>query len=298
MNHPEHQYLKLLRDLVTVGEYRMDRTGVGTRSLFGYTLRFDLGQGFPLLTTKRIYWKTAFKEMLWMLSGGRNIRPLLEQNVHIWSDWPLQRYQNETGHAISKHEFERRILEDDHFAEKWGDLGPIYGYQWRHWPDGHGGYIDQIAQLMHLLKTQPASRRLLFEGWNVAELNNMALPPCHKTYQFFVSQETGTLSAALMQRSADAFLGLSWNIANLALLTHLLAEQCGYTPGEIVWFGGDVHIYSNHIEQAQLQIERTPRPLPRLILKRKPASLFDYGIDDVDITGYDPHPPIKAEVAV
>ncbi|MGI9212536.1 MAG: thymidylate synthase [Methylococcaceae bacterium] len=298
MNHPEHQYLKLLRDLVTIGEYRMDRTGVGTRSLFGYTLRFDLGQGFPLITTKRIYWKTAFKEMLWMLSGGRNIRPLLEQNVHIWSDWPLQRYRNETGHVISKHEFELRILEDAGFAEHWGDLGPVYGYQWRHWPDGHGGSIDQIAQLIHALKTQPASRRLLFEGWNVAELEHMALPPCHKTYQFFVSQETGTLSAALMQRSADAFLGLSWNIANLALLTHLLAEQCGYTPGEIVWFGGDVHIYSNHLEQARIQLERTPRPLPRLHLKRKPASLFDYSIDDMDIMGYDPHPPITAEVAV
>lgn len=298
MNHPEQRYLDLLRALLEQGEPRIDRTGVGTRALFGYTLRFDLAQGFPLLTTKQIYWKTAFRELLWMLSGGRNIRPLLQQNVRIWTDWPLQRYRNQTGESLSQDEFEQRILADDAFAAEWGDLGPVYGYQWRHWPDGQGGDIDQIACLVEALKTSPTSRRLLFEGWNVAQLDQMALPPCHKTYQFFVSLDTGKLSAALMQRSADAFLGLGWNIANLALLTHLLAEQCGYQPGEIVWFGGDVHLYNNHLEQARTQLARIPRPWPQLLIKRKPPSLFEYTLSDLDIQGYEPCPPIPAEVAI
>ncbi len=298
MNHPEQQYLDLLRELIGHGEHRPDRTGIGTLALFGRTLRFDLSQGFPLLTTKRIYWKTAFKEMLWMLAGERNIRPLLQKNVRIWTDWPLQRYRDQTGEVISQEDFEQRILDDEMFAGQWGDLGPVYGYQWRHWQDGQGNGIDQIQRLVHDLKTNPTSRRLLFEGWNVAELDQMALPPCHKTYQFFVSQQTGQLSAALMQRSADAFLGLGWNIANLALLTHLLAEQCGYLPGEIVWFGGDVHLYTNHLEQARVQIARTPRTWPTLLIKHRAATLFDYAISDFDILDYDPYPPIPAEVAV
>ncbi|MBM3203204.1 thymidylate synthase [Candidatus Woesearchaeota archaeon] len=298
MSHPERQYLDLLQALIEQGEFRSDRTGIGTLALFGRTLRFDLAEGFPLLTTKRVYWKTAFKEMLWMLAGERNIRPLLQKNVRIWTDWPLQRYRDQTGEALSQADFEQRILDDEIFAGQWGDLGPVYGYQWRHWPDGQGNGIDQIRKLVHDLKTSPTSRRLLFEGWNVADLDQMALPPCHKTYQFFVSQATGKLSAALMQRSADAFLGLGWNLANLALLTHLLAEQCGYTPGEIVWFGGDVHLYTNHLEQARIQLARTPGPWPTLHIKRKPASLFDYDISDFELENYDPHPPIPAEVAV
>ncbi len=298
MHHPEQQYLDLLRLLIEHGEPRMDRTGVGTRAVFGHTLRFDLAKGFPLLTTKRIFWKTAFREMLWMLAGERNIRPLLQQNVTIWTDWPLQRYRLETGLAISQEDFERQILDDAAFAERWGDLGPVYGYQWRHWRDYAGNEIDQIEILLRELKQNPGSRRLLFEGWNVAELEQMALPPCHKTYQFFVSEETGRLSAALMQRSADVFLGLGWNIANLALLTHLLAEQCGYVPGEIVWFGGDVHLYVNHLDQARLQLTRSPKPWPKLIIQRKPSSLYDYTIDDFALEGYDPHPHIPADVAV
>ena len=297
LEHPERQYLELLRTLLTAGDLRVDRTGVGTRAIFGHTLRFDLAEGFPVFTTKRIFWKTAFKEMLWMLSGGRNIRELLAQNVHIWTDWPLKRYRESTGLSISQETFEQRILDDADFALEWGDLGPVYGWQWRRWKAADGREIDQIQELIDGLKQNPASRRLLFEGWNAGELDAMALPPCHKTYQFFVSS-AGRLSAALMQRSADAYLGLGWNIANLALLTHLLAEQCGYSPGEIVWFGCDVHLYLNHEEQARLQIAREPRPLPRLLIRRQPGSLFDYTIDDFELEGYDPHPHIPAAVAV
>jgi thymidylate synthase len=298
MPHPEQQYLDLLAALLAEGDERIERTGVGTRALFGRTLRFDLAEGFPLFTTKRIFWKTAFKELLWMLSGGRNIRELLEQGVRIWTDWPLKKYREATGENMAQEDFERRILADAEFAARWGDLGPVYGWQWRRWKDYDGREIDQIQAVIDGLKHNPTSRRLLFEGWNVAELDQMALPPCHKTYQFFVSQASGRLSAALMQRSADAYLGLGWNIANLALLTHLLAEQCGYRPGEIVWFGCDVHLYLNHVEQAQTQITRAPRPFPRLLIRCRPASLFDYTIDDFDIQGYDPHPHIPADVAV
>lgn len=296
--HPEQQYLDLLETLLTRGDQRQDRTGVGTRAIFGHTLRFDLADGFPVFTTKKIFWKTAFKEMLWMLSGGRNIRELLQQNVRIWTDWPLKHYREVSGEAISQEDFERRILEDTEFAGTWGDLGPVYGWQWRRWKTTDGREIDQISEVIEGLKRNPGSRRLLFEGWNVGDLDAMALPPCHKTYQFFVSSETGKLSAALMQRSADAYLGLGWNIANLALLTHLLAQQCGYQPGEIVWFGCDVHLYLNHQEQALTQIAREPRPLPQLLIRRQPDTLFDYTIDDLDLLGYDPHPHIPADVAV
>ncbi len=296
--HPEQQYLDLLQELLTYGDPRVDRTGVGTRALFGRTLRFDLADGFPVFTTKKIFWKTAFKEMLWMLRGGRNIRELLAENVRIWSDWPLKRYREKTGEPISQQDFEARILQDDAFAAAWGDLGPVYGAQWRRWKAADGREIDQIQELVEALKNNPGSRRLLFEGWNVGELDQMALPPCHKTYQFFVSEKTGRLSAALMQRSADAYLGLSWNIANLALLTHLLAQECGYLPGEIVWFGCDVHLYLNHQDQTREQLSRTPRPLPTLEILRKAEDVFSYRIEDFDLKGYDPHPHIAAEVAV
>lgn len=298
MNHSESSYLDLLSRLLVEGDERVDRTGVGTRALFGCTLRFDLSDGFPAFTTKQLFWKTAFKEMLWMLSGGRNVRELLQQDVHIWTPWPLKRYREVTGSTISQQDFECRILNEPEFAEKWGDLGPLYGSQWRRWRGSDGQEIDQIALLVEGLKRDPTSRRLLFEGWNVAEIDKMVLPPCHKTYQFFVSPSTGKLSAALMQRSADAFIGLSWNIANLALLTHLLSEQCGYVPGEIVWFGCDVHLYLNHQKQAREQITRVPRPFPCLVVHRKPKTLFEYTIDDFYLANYSPYPPISAELAV
>lgn len=297
MKHPEEQYLELLRALVETGDERIDRTGVGTKALFGCTMRFDLNEGFPAFTTKKVFWKTAFKEMLWMLSGGRNLRELLQQNVKIWTDWPLKKYRKSTGHEISESEFESRILADESFAQQWGDLGPVYGYQWRHWRNYDGGEIDQIRNVIEGLKNNPGSRRLLWEGWNVAEIEQMALPPCHKTYQFFVSSDK-KLSCALVQRSADIMLGVPFNIVNSALVTHLLAEECGYQVGNLTWFGCDVHLYLNHIEQAQLQLTRSPKAWPRLRIKTKRNSIFEYEAEDFDLLGYDPHPHIAAQVAV
>ena len=261
-------------------------------------MRFDLADGFPIFTTKRVFWKTAFKEMLWMLAGGDNIRQLLEQNVTIWTDWPLKKYREENNSTISQADFEKKILADDEFAKKWGDLGPVYGRQWRHWKTTDGQEIDQVQQVIDDLKNNPTSRRIIWDGWNVADLDQMALPPCHKHYQFYVNQSTGQLSCAMVQRSADAFLGLGFNIANLALVTHLLARQCGYLPGEIVWFGMDVHLYSNHIEQAKEQIARTPKPFAQLEIDPSVQSLFDYRIEHLNVQNYQSHEAIAAAVAV
>lgn len=296
--HGEYQYLNLLRELIESGDRRMDRTGTGTLASFGRQLRFDLSKGFPLLTTKRIYWKTAFKEMLWMLSGGHNIRELLQQNVRIWTEWPLQRYRQAIDPDMTQADFEQRILEDEAFAQQWGDLGPVYGKQWRAWKTEDGQTIDQVSRVVEDLKNNPSSRRIIWEGWNVAELDQMALPPCHKHYQFYVDQETQRLHGALIQRSADVFLGLAFNIANLSLVIHLLSEQTGYQPGEAVWFGLDVHLYLNHLEQAKQQLQREPKALPSLLIRTKPDTLFDYKIEDFELLGYDPHPPIQAPVAV
>ena len=298
MSHPEYQYLRLLRDLLENGDERIDRTGVGTRALFGYQMRFDLEQGFPVFTTKRVYWKTAFKEMLWMLSGGSNIRELLQQNVRIWTAWPLERYREATGEHLSREDFETRILDDPAFAKQWGDLGPVYGKQWRRWLASDGREIDQVQQVIEQIKNNPSGRRILWDGWNVGELDAMALPPCHKQYQFFVKPNAGALSGALIQRSADSFLGLAWNIANLALVTTMLAEQTNLRPSEIVWYGLDVHLYVNHVEQAKEQISRAPRPFPTLGIRRRPDSLFDYRIDDFELENYNPHPAIPAPLAV
>lgn len=297
-NHPEQQYLDLLTFLVESGDERIDRTGVGTRAKFGHEMRFNLADGFPLFTTKKVFWKTAFKEMLWMLAGGDNIRQLLEQNVKIWTDWPLKRYRDATGLQISQAEFESQILSDDSFADKWGNLGPVYGKQWRQWKAADGREIDQVQQVLDDLKNNPTSRRIIWDGWNVGELDQMALPPCHKHYQFYVNQKDNTLSGAMVQRSADAFLGLAWNVINLALVTHLIAKQTGYKPGEIVWFGMDVHLYLNHIEQAKTQIARSPRPMPTLEIAPSVESLFDYRIEHLNISGYDPHEAIAGDVAV
>jgi thymidylate synthase len=296
MIHPEEQYLDLLRRLLAEGDARVDRTKVGTWSLFGETLRFNLEAGMPLITTKKTAWKLAAKEMLWFLTGRTNVRELVAQGVPIWTDWPLKKYRESTGEAISQPDFERRLIEEEGFAEAWGDLGPVYGKQWRQWEGVDGRKYDQIAALIDGIRRDPTSRRLLFTAWNVADIAEMTLPPCHMTYQFHVGD--GRLSCALHQRSADIFLGVPFNLFGAALLTHMIAQQTDLRPGDLVWFGGDVHLYRNAELQAREQIERAPRPLPKLILRRRPESIDDYRIEDVEVEGYDPHPAIKADVAV
>ncbi|USI74457.1 thymidylate synthase [Sphingomonas morindae] len=294
----DDQYLALLRQIMEQGDRRVDRTGVGTRSLFGAMARFDLsGDRVPILTTKRVSWKTAVKEMLWFLSGGTNIRELIAQNVRIWTDWPLAAYRRATGEAIDQAHFERRILAEPGFAERWGDLGPVYGKQWRRWLGPDGREHDQIATVVELLRTAPASRRILFHGWNVAELGGMALPPCHMVYQYHVTSD-GRLNGLLFQRSADHLLGTPFNWTGAAVLLRMLADQAGLQPGTLVWMGGDVHLYLNHLDQAEAQLARAPRPAPRLRLLRRPDSIDGYRIEDFALDGYDPHPAIKAEVAV
>lgn len=307
MAHYEDQYLDLMRRIWTEGAVQQDRTGVGTRSLFGATMRFSLADNnVPLLTTKRIFWKTAAREMLWFLTGDTNIRTLLQQKVRIWTDWPLQRYRQETGEAIGQEEFEQRIVDDANFAEKWGDLGPVYGAQWVNWPRyepaGEGLYrradkgINQIALLVESLKNNPGSRRHIFEGWNVAELDRMALPPCHKTYQFHVAD--GVLSGLLFQRSCDLGLGFGFNVFAASMLIRMLAQQCGYEPGELIWQGGDVHLYMNHGELVEEQLSRKPHGAPKLHLLRKPESIFAYEIEDFEVLDYQPQAHIAAPVAV
>lgn len=305
--HYEDQYLDLMRHIWLHGDERVDRTGVGTRSVFGATMRFDMSDNaVPLLTTKRVYWKTATREMLWFLTGNTNIRPLVEQGVHIWSDWPLDSYRRATGEDISMADFEARILAEEDFAAQWGDLGPVYGAQWVNWPryepaadglyrraeQGH----NQIADLIHAIRTNPGSRRLIFTGWNVDELPGMALPPCHMTYQFHVAGNR--LNGLLFQRSCDLGLGFAFNIYGLALITRMLAQQCDLEAGEIVWNGGDVHLYLNHAELVEAQIARTPAGSPRLLITRRPDSIFDYAISDFEVVDYAPQGVLTAPVAV
>jgi thymidylate synthase len=296
--HPEHQYLDLLRLALEQGDERLDRTGVGTRSLFGAMLRFDLSKGeVPILTTKRVYWKTAVKEMLWFLTGGTNIQTLLRENVRIWTDWPLAKFRTETGENVSQEEFEKRILADDGFAAQWGELGPVYGKQWRRWLGADGREHDQIAQLVTTLKTNPASRRMLFHGWNVAELGGMALPPCHMVYQYHVNSN-GRLNCLLFQRSVDLLLGAPFNFVGATALQLMLAQQAGLQPGELVWVAGDAHLYLNHLDQAREQLSREPLAWPKMTLKARAKNIDDYVIDDFDVEGYAPHAAIKADVAV
>ncbi|PRH87114.1 thymidylate synthase [Labrys okinawensis] len=309
--HPEQGYLDLLDRVWREGTPRVDRTGVGTRALFGQSLRIDLSDGtLPLLTTKRVSWKTIVRELLWFLEGGTNIRPLLQNKVTIWTDWPLAKYRKVTGEQISQEDFEARIVADEAFAEQWGDLGPVYGAQWRHWPlfvptDAEGEEklyrrdpqgIDQIARLVHDIRHNPTSRRLIFTGWNVAELDGMALPPCHTTYQYFVAE--GRLSGLLHQRSCDVGLGVPYNLVTASLLIRMLAQQCDLEPGEFVWFGGDVHVYQNHGDLVAEQLSRTPLPWPKLRFARKPASILDYKFEDFIVEGYQAHPAISAPIAV
>ena len=304
--HYEQQYLDLMRRIWSDGDEREDRTGVGTRCIFGATLRFDLSaNAMPLITTKRVYWKTATREMLWFLTGETNIRPLVRQGVKIWNEWPHARYVKETGDNITLDDFVERIADEAAFAERWGDLGPVYGKQWVDWPtyrkreDGlyeTGPGINQIADLVDSLKTNPGSRRHIIEGWNVAEIDEMALPPCHKTYQFHVAG--GRLNCCLYQRSCDVALGLPFNLWSAALLTRMLAQQVDLDAGELVWMGGDTHLYLNHNDLIEEQLSREPQGNPTLEIVRRPATIFDYRIEDFAVHDYAPHGPIRAPVAV
>jgi thymidylate synthase len=262
------QYHDLMRHVLEHGTRKSDRTGTGTLSVFGWQMRFPLVEGFPLVTTKKLHLKSIVHELLWFLSGSTNVAYLKANGVSIWDEW----------------------------ADADGELGPVYGHQWRSWPTPDGGHVDQIAELMKRLKADPDSRRLIVSAWNVAELPEMALAPCHALFQFYVAD--GRLSCQLYQRSADIFLGVPFNIASYALLTEMVAQQCELEPGDFVWTGGDCHLYLNHLEQAREQVSREPFPLPRLSLKRRPASIFDYVYDDIEIVGYQAHPHIKAPVAV
>jgi thymidylate synthase len=262
------QYLGLMQDILDNGVLKTDRTGTGTYSVFGRQLRFNLAEGFPLVTTKKLHLRSIIFELLWFLKGDTNIKYLKENGVSIWDEW----------------------------ADENGELGPVYGSQWRSWPAPDGRHIDQIAQVVNQIKSKPDSRRHIVTAWNPAEVDKMALPPCHALFQFYVAD--GKLSCQLYQRSADYFLGVPFNIASYALMTYMFAEQCDLLPGEFVWTGGDVHLYTNHIEQAKLQLSREPFALPQLKIKRKPHSIFDYQFEDFEIVNYQSHPSIKAPIAV
>lgn len=299
----EKQYLDLLRDILENGVYKDDRTGTGTYSLFGRQIRFNLQKGFPLLTTKKIFTKGIIYELLWFLAGDSNLQYLVENGVHIWDDWPLRFYtesmKKEGKEPLSREEFLKKIIEYDEFANKWGELGPIYGFQWRHWPTSNGGEIDQITQVVDQIKKNPTSRRLIVSAWNTADIEEMAkagLPPCHTMFQFYVVD--GKLSCQLYQRSADTFLGVPFNIASYALLTHMIAQVCDLNVGEFVHTFGDVHIYKNHLDQVKEQLSREMRPLPSLKLNTKVKDIFSFKFEDIEFHDYDPHPAIKAPVAV
>ena len=262
------QYLDLMQDILDHGSSKTDRTGTGTKSVFGRQLRFDLSKGFPLVTTKKLHLRSIIYELLWFLKGETNIKYLKDNKVTIWDEW----------------------------ADENGDLGPVYGSQWRSWPAPGGKKIDQIAHVIEQIKTKPDSRRHIVSAWNPAEVDSMALPPCHALFQFYVAD--GKLSCQLYQRSADYFLGVPFNIASYALLLEMFAQQCDLIPGEFVWTGGDVHLYTNHFEQARLQLARELFPLPNLVIKRRPPSIFEYEFEDFEIVNYQSHPSIKAPIAV
>ncbi|GFE86171.1 thymidylate synthase [Steroidobacter agaridevorans] len=262
------QYLEMLRHVREHGLRKTDRTGTGTLSVFGYQARFDLSQGFPLVTTKKLHLKSIIYELLWFLKGDTNVKYLHDHGVSIWDEW----------------------------ADENGELGPIYGKQWRSWPGPDGKTIDQISRTLDLIRRNPDSRRIIVNAWNVGELEQMSLTPCHALFQFWVGE--GKLSCQLYQRSADVFLGVPFNIASYALLTHMFAQQCDLEPGEFIWTGGDTHLYLNHLKQADEQLAREPLPLPKLVIKRKPPSIFEYEYEDFQVVDYQAHPSIKAPIAV
>lgn len=306
------QYLDLLRDIRDNGVGKDDRTGTGTRSVFGRQLRFDLSAGFPAVTTKKLYMKSIVHELLWFLAGDNNLEYLVQNGVNIWNEWPYRNYiQQTTGRTVTAEEtrseawqtgmkeFIDRVATDHTFAVKWGGLGPVYGYQWRHWPDGKGGEIDQISRAVDTIMNNPTSRRIIVSAWNVADIDEMAiagLPPCHTMFQFNVRD--GYLDCQLYQRSADMFLGVPFNIASYALLTSMMAQVTGLKPGEFVHTFGDAHIYSNHIDQVNEQLSREPLPLPKLVLNPDVKNIFDFKYEDIQLENYQSHPAIKAPIAV
>lgn len=311
-------YQELLQDILTNGTKKEDRTGTGTISVFGRQMRFDLAAGFPLVTTKRVPFRLIASEMLWFIKGDTNIRYLLQHNNHIWNEWAFKKWvesadysgpdmsnfglrsqQDETfklQYDEQMDEFVKKVLEDDEFAKQYGELGDVYGKQWRDWTTTQGGTIDQLKEVIHMIKTNPDSRRLIVSAWNPEDVPSMALPPCHTLFQFYVAE--GKLSCQLYQRSADTFLGVPFNIAGYALLTHLIAHECGLGVGEFVHTIGDAHIYTNHMDQIQTLLSREPRELPTLKLNKDVASIFDFDVSDIEMLDYNPHPTIKAPVAV
>ncbi|HMU97259.1 MAG TPA: thymidylate synthase [Chitinophagales bacterium] len=291
------QYQDFLQHILDKGTIKEDRTGTGTISVFGYQMRFDLNDGFPLVTTKKLHLKSIVYELLWFIAGDSNIEYLCKNGVNIWNDWPYQKYKSSSDFSgESMKEFAAKIATDHEFALKYGELGPVYGKQWRHWKDEHGNEIDQITNLIHQIKTNPDSRRLIVSAWNVAEIEQMTLPPCHTIFQFYVID--GKLSCQLYQRSADTFLGVPFNIASYALFTMMVAQVCGLGLGDFVHSFGDAHIYSNHIDQVKLQITRTPYSLPKMKINPEVKSIFDFKYEDFTLENYEAHPHIKGEVAV
>lgn len=289
------QYLDFLKHILENGQVKNDRTNTGTISVFGYQMRFNLNEGFPLLTTKRVYLKGIIHELLWFIKGDTNIRSLVLNNVNIWNEWPFQTYQESASYqGESLEEFIEKIKVDQEFALRWGDLGPVYGYQWRNF-EGKDKVVDQLQNVINQIKVNPDSRRLIVNSWHAAYVDQMALPPCHLLFQFYV--QNNRLSCQLYQRSADAFLGVPFNIASYALLTLMVAKICNLEPGEFVHSFGDAHIYLNHLEQVKLQLSREPRPLPKILINDV-QDITDYKFEDFELVDYKPHPRIKGEVSV
>lgn len=309
--HADESYLDLLEHIMANGVEKSDRTGTGTKSVFGYQMRFNLADGFPLLTTKRVPIKSIIHELLWFLRGDTNLKYLADNDVHIWDEWPYRAYLVKNNLPVPEingeewrggmAEFVEKIKGDEDFAKEHGNLGPVYGYQWRSWPTPDGRKIDQIEKALELIKNNPDSRRIIVSGWNVADIDEMAkagIPPCHTLFQFYVAN--GKLSCHLYQRSCDTFLGIPFNIASYSLFTMILAQLTDLQPGEFVWTGGDVHLYSNHMDQAKLQLSRRSdlRPLPKMKINPAKKNIEDFTIEDFELLDYDPHPGIKAPIAV
>jgi thymidylate synthase len=291
------QYHQLLKHILENGSNKNDRTKTGTKSVFGYQMRFDLSEGFPLLTTKKVHLKSIIHELLWFVSGDTNIRYLVENNVRIWNEWPYKTFKNSPQfNGETMKEFIDKIKNDDDFAKKFGDLGPVYGRQWRHFEGPDGRFVDQLKEVIDAIKNNPNSRRLIVNAWNPPLIKDMALPPCHMMFQFYVNN--GKLSCLLYQRSADTFLGVPFNIASYALLTMMVAQVTGLKPGEFVHTLGDAHIYNDHFKQVELQLSRTPRKLPQMLINKERKSIEDFVFTDFELINYNPYPAIKAKVSV